>query len=191
MVRLKVTKMGLPSKEENVLELFFNHPSKHWHFLELVKEAKMSKQQANKWLKQFLAEKLIIRQKPKGKMPYFIANFEHPNYRNKKKMYALTKLYETGFLSHLQGLPKAELVVIFGSFSRSDWHKDSDIDLFILGDSHGLEAAKYWGKLHHPIEPFIYKDIQEVKEIRSGLVKNILNGYVVKGRMGDLAEALA
>jgi predicted nucleotidyltransferase len=182
--------MGLPSKEENVLELFFNHPSKQWHFLEIVKEAKLSKQQANKWLKEFLGESLISHHKPKGKLPYFIGNFNHPNYRNRKRVYALTKLYESGFLSHLHSLPKARLIVIFGSFSRWDWHKESDIDLFILGDSEGLEMNKYWGKLHRQIEPHIFEDMGEVKAIRSGLVKSIMNGYAVKGQMDTLAEAI-
>jgi len=33
--------MGKPSKESQVLELFFNEPTKHWHFTDIVKTSKV------------------------------------------------------------------------------------------------------------------------------------------------------
>lgn len=183
--------MGLMSKQEKVLELFFNEGTKHWHFKEIVRKAKISEDRANYWLKQFVKEKIVKHVKPKGKMPYFIANFDHPNYKNKKKLFALNKLYESGFLSYLQSLEDVKTVVIFGSFSRSDWYTDSDIDVFILGNPKELNTVKYWAKLHKQIEPHIYHNLEEIKKIRSGLMKNVLDGYLVKGNLRELIGVIS
>ena len=190
MVGFKHTKMGLKSKEENILKLFFNESAKHWHFTEIVKEAKISKKQANLWLKKLMKESIIIHVKPLGKMPYFKANFDHSNYQDKKKLYSLNIFYQSGLLNHLRQLSKAKTVIIFGSFARYDWHSKSDIDLFIYGDSKGLDTTTYKGKLKRDISAFTYPSLKEMRDIRSGLMKNIINGYVVKGNINDIIGAI-
>lgn len=177
--------MGFPSKEEKIIELFFNESSRHWHFKDIIKEAKISEDRANYWLKQFLKEELVKHIKPRRKMPYFIANFEHPNYKNKKKIFAFNKLYKSGFLSHLCTLKNAKTIIIFGSFSRSDWHKKSDIDLFIYGDPKGLNIGRYELALHRDIQLFTSKSIRELKKIGNGLVRNIINGNIIKGDINE------
>jgi len=184
LVTFKVTKM----KKNEILNLFFNEPSRHWHFTEITKKAGISKQQANKWLKRFLKERLIEHEKPKGKMPYFQANFSHPNYKIKKRLFALDQLYQSGLLAYLESIKKAKTVIIFGSFARSDWYTDSDIDVFIYGAPEKLETAKYWKKLHRPVQLHVFKNKKQIKEIHSGLISNMINGYLVKG---DIKEVLA
>mgnify|MGYP001559114311 CR=1 FL=1 len=121
----------MESKEERVLGLFFNEPTKEWHFEEIAREAKITRSKADRWLKQFIKDKVIRRIKERGKMPHYVSNCELPPYKNRKKLFALNKLYASGFLNHLASLPKARTVIIFGSFARSDWYSGSDIDLFI------------------------------------------------------------
>jgi len=49
--------MASPSKEEDVLRLILeNSPFKEWHFEEIVKEAKITKAAANKWLNKYVKE---------------------------------------------------------------------------------------------------------------------------------------
>lgn len=181
----------MQSKENSILILFFNESAKHWHFTEIAKKANISKQQANFWLKKFMKEKLIIHVKPKGKMPYFKANFSHPNYQNRKRLFSLTELYRSGFLSHLNQLPKAKTIIIFGSYSSYDWNSESDIDLFIYGDAEGLDTATYWSKLKRKIEPCAYSSLNEMRKIKSGIMKNIINGFVVKGDITEIMGAAA
>lgn len=166
------------NKESNVLELFFNEGSKHWHFEEIIKASKLSRDKANNWLVRFQKEKLITKIKEKGKMPYYIADFESPSYKNRKKLYALEKFYKTGLLNHLMGLKEAKTIILFGSFSRSDWHTNSDIDIFILGNADKFEQGLYEKKLGREIQTFIYK---EENNIQKGLLKSILTGYTIKG----------
>ncbi|MBS3142541.1 nucleotidyltransferase domain-containing protein [Candidatus Woesearchaeota archaeon] len=184
--------MGIQSKEERVLELFLNEPAKQWHFSRIAKTAKVSEPSANKWLRKLLEEKIIQRVKPKGKMPYFIGNFRHDNYRSKKKIYALQKLYESGLLAKLQALKNAKTIVIFGSFSRSDWNGQSDIDIFVLGDSEDLKFGMIWSGLGYQgkgreLQVHSYNAVKDVRSIHSGLMKNVIKGYFVKGSIYDLA----
>jgi predicted nucleotidyltransferase len=178
--------MGSLSKEENVLELFFNEPSKHWHFKDIIKAAKISRQQANKWLKRMLAEKIILRVKPNGKMPYFVANHEHSNYDSKKRIYALNKLYASGFMEYFQTLEGVKTVIIFGSYARGDWHTESDIDIFIYGDVDPLHVRTFYKGLGRELDVHTFKSLKDIKEIRTGLMNNVIEGFVVKGSVNDV-----
>lgn len=171
------------SKQESVIELFFNNPTRQWHFEEILKEAKITRSKSNKWLKKFVKQGLVKRIKERSKMPYFISNYESPEYRNGKKIFALNKLHDSGLLNHLYSLEKASAVVIFGSFSRSDWYKDSDIDVFIYGNSEGLKIADYELKLHREIQLFICENKKELTKLGSSLIRNIIKGNLIKGNL--------
>ena len=178
--------MPYPNKESNVLDLFFNEPTKYWHFKDIVKMAKISEQRANYWLKQFVKRKIIKHVKPKEKMPYFIAEYNYPEYRNKKKLYALNRMLETGLLNKLQSLKNAKTVVIFGSFVRSDWNTNSDIDVFIYGDPEDLRFGTRWSG--REVEVHTCRTKKNIKEIKSNLINNVVKGYFVKGNIHDLVE---
>ena len=75
----------MQSKEEQILELFFENPTKEWHFEEILKEAKITRSKADGWLKKFIKEDLAKKIKERGKMPYYISNYESPNFQNKKE----------------------------------------------------------------------------------------------------------
>ena len=183
--------MGISSKEEQVLELFLNEPAKQWHFSQIVKTAKISEPSANKWLRKLLKENIIQKVKPKGKMPYFIGNFRHDHYQNKKKIYALEKLHASGLLSKLQSLKNTKTIIIFGSFARSDWNTQSDVDIFILGDPEDLRFGTLWkglgilGKARE-LQVHTFPSIEEIRKIHSGLMKNVIKGYYVKGSIHNL-----
>lgn len=182
--------MPSPSKENRLLEIFFNYPSRHWHFEELLKEGGLSRDKANKWLKRMMKEGIVKRIKEKGKMPYYIGNYESPSYRNRKRLYALNLFYDSGFLNHLQTLSKAKTVIIFGSMVRSDWYKNSDIDLFIYGKDDDLEIGKYELKLKREIQLFSANSKEQLKKMGGGLIQNIMQGYFVKGNIEHLGVKL-
>lgn len=174
------------SKEENVIKLFFEYPTKHWHFEELIREAQISRPQLNIWLKKFIKEELIKKLEPKNKNPYYVGNYESPNYQNNKRLYALENLNKSGFLKHLLQLPKAKTIILFGSLSRWDWYKDSDLDLFIYGNPEGFKEGEFRKKLHREIQIFSYENKKELKNLPLGLLKNIIAGYKIKGDLNFL-----
>jgi predicted nucleotidyltransferase len=180
----------MESKEEKVMELFFNNPTREWHFEELLNEAKIARSKAGSWLKKFIKTGIIKRIKDKGKMPYYISNYLSPEYKSRKRVFALNRLYESGLLSHLESLKHADTIIIFGSFSRSDWYNDSDIDIFIFGSPKGLRISDYELKLHRNIQLFICQDRKEVSGLGQGLIRNIIKGNVIKGNLDFIEVAV-
>jgi len=171
----------MKSKEDNLLELFFNYPAKHWHFKEIKEKVDISDTKLVKWLNRFKSESLIKRIKERGKMPYYIGNYESPDYKNRKKIFALNKLYKSGFLNHLMSLKEAKTVILFGSIARGDWYEGSDVDLFIYGDDKELDMKKYEKKLKKDIQLFSCKNKKELKRFGSKLIRNIIRGDFIKG----------
>jgi predicted nucleotidyltransferase len=172
----------MASKEKKILELFFNS-QKHWHFEELRKLVKIGKPQLARWLKLFEKEKIIKRIKPKGKMPYYIQHTENPAFRTQKRLFALEKMSE--MINHLAALKKAKVVILFGSFARSDWWKDSDIDIFIYGDDNDFEQGKYELKLKREIQVHSAKNRKDLQNIDK-LLPYIISGDFIKGSIQDL-----
>lgn len=178
--------MKINKREDAILELFFQEPIKHFKFKEIVERVDLHKDNVNNWLIKLVNDNLIKKVKPRKKFPYYIANHENPAFRNRKKLYALTQFYESEFLDKLSSIEKAKTIIIFGSFSRSDWHKKSDIDLFVYGGVGKLDLSHYETKLHRSIQLFAYKTKRELKRINPFLIKNILSGYYVKGNLSFL-----
>ncbi len=174
------------SKEEKVAELFLNEPTKHWHFSKIVKTANISERAASIWLRKLIKEKFIMKVRPKGKMPFFVSNHEDPAYINKKRIYALKQLYSSGLLDKLSLLEKAKAIVLFGSFARGDWHSESDIDIFIMGDPEDLKYG--YRALGREVQVHHCKNKQEIRKIESDLIKSVIKGYFVKGDVTDILE---
>lgn len=171
----------MKSKEEKVLELFFNAPTREWHFEEILQETTMARSKVDRWLKRFVKEGLIKRIKEGKKMPFYLSNYDSVHYKNKKKMFALFQLYESGLLDYLSSSSKARTVILFGSFSRSDWYEKSDIDIFIYGDSEGLRIAPYETKLHKDIQLFVCKTKEDLAKYSEDMLRNIIKGNLIKG----------
>ena len=181
--------MASPSKEENVLRLILeSSPLKEWHFEEIIKEAKVTKLVANKWLKKYLSEGLLKYIKEKGKFPHYTVGANNSVYYSIKRVYSLDQLHKSGLISKLLSMKSAKTIVLFGSIVRGDWYKDSDVDIFVFGDISQFDKNLYEIKLKKHIELHIFRSKEDIEEIKSGLVKNIINGYTIKGQIQDFAE---
>ncbi len=174
----------MKSKENKVIELFFNGP-KHWYFEEILKEAKISRPQLAAWLNKFEKEGIIRRIKERRKRPYYMQNFNNASFKNKKKLFALNKFSESGFLDQLYKC-EAETIIIFGSFARSDWNYDSDIDVFILGSAEKFDKFKFEKKLKREIQLFHFQNEKEMLKLERDLLPYIASGYIVKGDLSFL-----
>lgn len=172
------------SKEENVLELFFNS-GKHWHFKEMLEKAQISRRQLANWLKKFEDEGLILRIKEGGKHPYYKHNFHDPRFQNRKRLYALQKLTQSGLLDHLASLEDARVVILFGSFSRADWYGDSDIDIFIYGNDDAFEQGTFERRLKRNIQVFNAANRRDLQRFDK-MLPVIMGGDFIKGSIHDL-----
>lgn len=181
--------MASPSKEENVLKLILeNSPFKEWHFEEIVKKANITKAVANKWLKKYTDESLIKKIKEKGKFPFFSVGKNNPVYYSLKRIFMLEKLHKSGLIPKLLSMPNIKTAILFGSTVKGDWYKDSDIDIFIYGDIREFNKSTYESKLGKHIELHNFLDKKEIEQVKSSLIKNVINGYVIKGQIQDIAQ---
>ena len=181
--------MASQSKEENVLKLILeNSPLKEWHFEEIVKTAKVTRIIASKWLKKYVKESLLKRIKEKGRFPYFTVGSNNAVYYSMKRIYLLEELHKSGLLPKLFSLKNAKTIIVFGSSIKGDWYKESDIDLFIYGDIDEFDKSVYELKLKRHIELHIFENKNELEKVKTGLIKNVINGYIIKGQIQDIAE---
>ena len=171
----------MKSKENAILELFFNHPTKQWYFKDLEKEIKIAQSKLDKWLKKLVKEKIILRIKKEGKRPYYVGNYDSPEYQQKKRIFGLNHLYESGLLNYLSSLKKVESIILFGSFSRSDWYKKSDIDIFVYGKTKKIPIGKFEQDLHRDIQLFVGSKKQDLIKMGPGLLRSIIKGILIKG----------
>lgn len=179
----------MKSKKDKVVWLFMSQPTKHWHFNEIIKKGRISKPQALYWLDQLKKQHIIKHIKPKNRHPYFIADWESSSYHNYKKIFGLSELRKSGLLDHLLSLEKAKVVYLFGSFSRSDWYEDSDIDIFIFGEASDFEQGKFEVKLNKEIQLHIAKNKKELRKINK-MLPYILEGERIKGNINDLGVSV-
>jgi predicted nucleotidyltransferase len=181
--------MASASKEDDVLKLILeNSPLKEWHFEDIVREAKVTKMVASKWLKKYESEGLLKHVKIKGRFPYFTVGSNNPVYYSLKRIYALGQLHRSGLIPKLLSLDKAKTIILFGSMIKGDWYKDSDIDIFILGNPTDFNKNFYEHQLGKHIELHMFRNKKEIDEVKTGLIKNIINGYIIKGQIQDIVE---
>ncbi len=178
--------MASKSKENQVLDLILeNSPTKQWHFTDLLNRTSMTKASLNKWLTKYQKEKLLKKIKRPKKFAYYEAGQNNPTYQSKKRVYALQLMEQSGFLDHLASLKDAKVIILFGSFSRWDWYKDSDIDIFIYGDDGDIEQARFELKLKKEIQIHHAKDKKGLRKI-SKMLPYIIAGDFIKGSIEDL-----
>jgi len=176
---------------EKIKYLFFNEALKRWHFDEIVKETGISRERINHFLKELLKDKLIIRIKPRNRMPYYIANRDLPKFRSEKRLYGLKLLAQAGILDQISSLDDIETAIIFGSYARGDWNKSSDIDLFIYGDARQFDKGKFESLLKKEIQLFDYKDKKRIKkELDENLIPNIVKGFNIKGTLNPFGVTI-
>jgi predicted nucleotidyltransferase len=179
--------MASLSKEENILKLILeNSPLKEWHLKEIVKEAKVTKRVANKWLKSYVSNRLLKHIKKKGEFPYFIVGANNAVYYSLKRIYALNQIYNSGLISKLLTQNSAKTIILFGSIIKGDWYKNSDIDIFIFGNISDFNKKLFEERLHKKIELHLFENKIEIKKVKTGLIKNVVNGYLVKGQIQDI-----
>ncbi len=175
--------MGKPSREQEVLQLFLNYPSKHWRFKEINERVNLPENKTSAWLKKFIGQDLIKKIKYTGKQPYYLANYLSPEYINTKKLFALNQFHQSELLNYLSSLKEAQAIILFGSFCRGDWHQQSDIDLFIYGKIKKLNLYPFQNKLKREIQIFTCKNKKELKRLGSDLLRSIIKGITLKGEL--------
>lgn len=95
-----------------------------------------------------------------------------------KSYFYINKLYESGLVDYLIAEQRPSAIILFGSFAKGEYVKESDIDIFVESTKKAPGVQKFEKKLEHEIQLFVKADINELPD---ELLNNIINGKKLYG----------
>ncbi len=169
---------------DKLLEFFIREPEREFYVREIAKILKNSPTTISKYLKKYENKKILI---SKNKLNHllFRANTDSRQFKQLKLNYNLNALQESGLIEYLvEEFNQPEAIVLFGSFSKAEDNKNSDIDLLIVSfRKQEINLEKFEKKLGHKIQLFVHSknDLEKLKNKNKELFNNWINGIVIHG----------
>jgi len=162
----------------NNIKPFFEDCYRRINVREYARIAGISPPTASKLLSSYRAEGILLREKYRRDILYF-ANKDSKDFTDLSRLYWRRKLDE--LLSFIEGKLANPAIVLFGSLSKAESKSDSDIDIAIFAVKKTVDASSFEKALKRKIQIFWFGSLNDVKN--KELLKNILNGYVLAGRL--------
>ena len=72
-------------------------------------------------------------------------------------------------------------IILFGFLSKAEAKNDSDIDICIIGHKKELDIKNFENNIKRKIQLFFFNSIEDIKN--KELANNIINGYILEGRL--------
>ena len=166
-------KVGLKYKKDGqkqiVLNYIIKNPTKNT-VRTIAAKTKLPKSTVQYYLQQLKEEGLI------SKDNQWLDTWKN---RIHKQHIFVHKLINSGLIEYLEQELAPSAIVLFGSFAKGEYVKESDVDLFVEGArKKQLNFEKYEKKLNHKINLFVENNIDKVPK---NLRNNIVNGLVLRG----------
>lgn len=163
----------------NGLEPFFRDNYRRINIREYSRIRRISPPSASKLLESMRKAGLLVKEKEKGYI-YYAANRESREFVELSRVYWLVQLKKVGLIAYLEKELVTPLIILFGSFSKAEIRRDSDIDLAIFTSSKkALVLEGFETKLGRKIQALLFRTKEDVRN--KELLKNILNGFVLSG----------
>ena len=173
--------MLIPIKRKKILEVFMSDPVKEIHLREISRLSKVSLNNVNNTLRQFVKDGLFKRREVSN-MSFFKPNlddedllklFEYLELRRKKEFYnrnkniaRLLEKYTTDIINLSKR--RIQLVVLFGSVARNKWSKGSDIDILAVSSNKDNAVVSSLNKAKIDVSPLL-----EIRPISTTIEKFI------------------
>ncbi len=162
----------------NNLRPFFEDCYRRINVREYSRIMKISPPTASKTLSEFNNNELLSINKDRNYI-FFYANKNSKIFTDLSRIYWNIKLNElTNFLDKNLVNPT---IILFGSLSKAEAKQDSDIDLCIIAQKKEVNLNNFEKNLKRKIQILFFSSIKDINNIE--LKNNILNGYVLKGRI--------
>lgn len=160
--------MLIPIQRKKILEVFMSDPAKEIHLREISRFSKVSLNNVNNTLRQFVKDGLFKRREVSN-MSFFKPNldnedllklFECLELKRKKEFYSknknIARLLEK-YTANVIDLSKRQiqLVVLFGSVARNEWAKDSDIDILAVSSNKDSNVIDTLNKAKIDVSPLL------------------------------------
>ena len=162
--------------------IFFDDPMPEgigFQLREISRKAGIAPPSVKRYLNELEKEGIILKKKHRiHNYPVYYANRDNEEFRFLKKTDNLLKIRESGLLEYITDTCMPEVIILFGSASRGEDLKDSDIDLFVISKKEKINLDKFENRLNRKINIFFSKDLSRLsKELKN----NVINGIILKG----------
>lgn len=161
----------------NVMSLMFNYPTRKFHIREIARITGLHPNTVIKEVKELKKKGFVIVEKKKHVVEVR-ANIDNSDFLWSKRIYSLSKIYESGIIGYLVSEFEPELISLIGSYSRGEDIEKSDIDLVVVSSKKNrADIHEYEKKLGKNVHLLIigYKDIS------NEFYTNLINGVVLYG----------
>ncbi len=162
----------------NDLMVFFEDCYREINVREYAKIKKISPPTASKLLSYYYSEKFLMKRKYKNLL-LFSANNQNKHFIDLSRIYWSERMKE--LIEFIEKRLISLTIILFGSLSKAEVKLDSDIDLAIFAHKKELNIESFERKFKRKIRIFWFKSVKDIKS--KELANNIVNGYVLKGRI--------
>jgi len=160
--------MLIPIQRKKILKVFMSDPAKEIHLREISRLSKVSLNNVNNTLRQFVKDGLFKRREVSN-MSFFKSNldnedllklFEYLELKRKKEFFSknknIARLIEK-YTANIIELSKRQiqLVVLFGSVARNEWVKGSDIDILAVSSNKDGDVISILNKAKIDVSPLL------------------------------------
>ncbi|MDD5417998.1 MAG: nucleotidyltransferase domain-containing protein [Candidatus Nanoarchaeia archaeon] len=160
-----------------VLTAFFNEPLKEFGLRELSRKVKLAPKSVKNYLKEFIKQEIII-EKSKDKTPLYNANRDNKEFIFYKKINNQSILRSAGLIDYIYDACLPDVMILFGSFSKGEDIKTSDVDIYLQCNDKRINLEKYEKLIERKINLFFSSSFNKLS---NELKNNILNGVIMKG----------
>lgn len=192
----QLTETLLGKTRRSILSVLYGHVDETFYVRQLVRVAGGGTGAVQRELKT-LAEAGLIRRTGKGRQVYYQANRQCAVFPELKSL--IMKTAGMGDALKMAILPLAERIrtaFIYGSVARGHENRESDVDLFVIGDVTSAEVAEILSPVQLTLNREINPTIYPVEEFRAKqaaghhFIKSVLEGNKVFliGDENDLAK---
>ena len=159
----------------NNLKPFFEDCYKEMGVREYSRVMKITPPTASKLLKKYFSKGLLKKRLDRNYL-LFAVNQQSKTMRDLSRIYWRNKLDK--LIKYLESFfPKA--IILFGSLSKLETRKNSDVDIILLGFfKKKINLKKFEKELKREIQVFQYDCLDNVNK---GLRLNAINGYILRG----------
>ena len=138
------------------VKFFLENPYDEVYLRELSKKLKISAFATKKYADILIKEDLILEER-KANLRYFKANINSLFFKQLKISNNINQIQKAGLIEFLkENIQNLSSISVFGSVSKGEDNKESDLDILVIGKSKHLRLSKFDDKLNKEINLHVF-----------------------------------
>lgn len=162
----------------NNLQPFFEDCYRRINVREYAKIQKISPPTASKQLEQYHQNGLLKKEAFK-KYLFYCAHPENKDFIDLSRVYWRKRLLP--LIQQIEEKVAAPTIILFGSLAKAEAKDDSDVDIAVFGTKKHIDTRQSEKKIQRKIQLFMFEKREDIPT--KELANNIINGYVLSGRL--------